>query len=91
MSTRGGEAARQATVKIIETVHVEADRYSFKSIVQRLTGRDAVVGGGGGDYSEGAPDRRSNEEAVAQRPAGYTSKRASRPFADRHSCKDESC
>jgi hypothetical protein len=84
MSTRGGEA-RQATVKIIETVHVEADRYSFKSIVQRLTGRDAVVG----DYSEG-PERRSNEEA-AQRAAGYMSNQASKPFADRHSCKDESC
>ncbi|NP_001142821.2 uncharacterized protein LOC100275201 [Zea mays] len=90
MSTRGGEAARQATVKIIETVHVEADRYSFKSIVQRLTGRDAVVGGGG-DYSEGAPDRGSYEEAAAQRAAGFTSKQASRPFADRHACKDESC
>jgi len=86
MSTRGGEA-RQATVKIIETVHVEADRYSFKSIVQRLTGRNAVVG----DYSEG-PERRSksNEEA-AQRAAGYVSNQASKPFADRHSCKDESC
>lgn len=88
-TTRGGEAERPATVKIIETVHVEADRYSFKSIVQRLTGRDAVVGG---DYSDG-PERRSNEE-TAQRAAGHVSKsnQASKPpFADRHSCKDESC
>ncbi|KAG0538717.1 hypothetical protein BDA96_03G260700 [Sorghum bicolor] len=86
MSTRGGGEARQATVKIIETVHVEVDRYSFKSIVQRLTGRDALVG----DYSEG-PERRSNEEAPQRAAAGYMSNQASKPFADRHSSKDESC
>ncbi|KAL6842701.1 hypothetical protein ACP4OV_027545 [Aristida adscensionis] len=44
-STGVVEASPPATVKIIETVHIEADRSSFKSVVQRLTGRDAVVVG----------------------------------------------
>ncbi|OEL28396.1 hypothetical protein BAE44_0010587 [Dichanthelium oligosanthes] len=70
-------------VKIIETVHVEADRSSFKSVVQRLTGRDAVAG----DWSDGSV-RRSNEGAA--QGAGYVGRQASKSFADRHSCKDES-
>ncbi|KAJ1284570.1 hypothetical protein BS78_03G214800 [Paspalum vaginatum] len=82
MSTRGGQA-RPATVKIIETVHVEADRSSFKSVVQRLTGRDAVVG----DWSDGS-ERRSNEAAAAAQGAGYVNRQDH--FADRHSCRDDS-
>jgi len=64
-TTRGGEA-RPPAVKIIETVHVEADRSSFKSVVQRLTGRDAVVG----DWSDG-----SENEAAAQ--GGWVCEQAS--------------
>ncbi|KAL6620735.1 hypothetical protein ACP70R_035874 [Stipagrostis hirtigluma subsp. patula] len=37
------EEAKPVTVKIIETVFVEADTADdFKSVVQRLTGKDAV-------------------------------------------------
>ncbi|RLM93001.1 hypothetical protein C2845_PM08G20670 [Panicum miliaceum] len=78
MASRGGEA-RPPAVKIIETVHVEADRSSFKSVVQRLTGRDAAAG----DWSDRSSERRS-DEAAAQ-GAGCVSRQA-----DRHSCKEES-
>ncbi|RLN25165.1 hypothetical protein C2845_PM07G18060 [Panicum miliaceum] len=78
MATRGGEA-RPPAVKIIETVHVEADRSSFKSVVQRLTGRDAAAG----DWSDGSAERRSNEAAA--QGSGYVSRQA-----DRNSCKEES-
>ncbi|KAL6848702.1 hypothetical protein ACP4OV_021285 [Aristida adscensionis] len=38
------EEAKPVTVKIIETVFVEADGAAdFKSVVQRLTGKDGVV------------------------------------------------
>ena len=76
-TTRGGEA-RPPVVKIIETVHVEADRFSFKSVVQRFTGRDAAAG----DWSDGSSERSS--QAAAQ-GAGCVSRQA-----DRHSCKEES-
>ncbi|GJN18200.1 hypothetical protein PR202_gb05339 [Eleusine coracana subsp. coracana] len=75
MSTREGEA-RPATVKIIETVHVDADRFSFKSVVQRFTGRDAVVG----DWSEGS-ERASTDEPA--RRAEYVSKQERKPSSDR--------
>uniref|UniRef100_A0A0D9WK02 VQ domain-containing protein n=1 Tax=Leersia perrieri TaxID=77586 RepID=A0A0D9WK02_9ORYZ len=40
----GENEAKQVTVKIIETVYVEADTADeFKSVVQRLTGKDAVA------------------------------------------------
>ncbi|PAN29408.1 hypothetical protein PAHAL_5G223700 [Panicum hallii] len=78
MASRGGEA-RPPAVKIIETVHVEADRSSFKSVVQRLTGRDAAAG----DWSVGSSERRS-DDAAAQ-GAGCVSRQA-----DRRSCKEES-
>jgi len=81
-TTRGGEA-RPPAVKIIETVHVEADRFSFKSVVQRFTGRDAAAG----DWSDVSSERRSNEAAAqGAGSAGYVSRQA-----DRHSCKEESC
>ncbi|RCV26462.1 hypothetical protein SETIT_5G247300v2 [Setaria italica] len=84
MATRAGEA-RPPAVKIIETVHVEADRSSFKSVVQRLTGRDAVAS----DWSDGSSARRSNEAAA--QGAGYVDRQASKSFADHHhSCKEES-
>nr|AAU44106.1 putative transcription factor HAP3 [Oryza sativa Japonica Group] len=39
------DEAKPVTVKIIETVYVEADTADdFKSVVQRLTGKDAVAG-----------------------------------------------
>ncbi|CAL4955390.1 unnamed protein product [Urochloa decumbens] len=79
-----GSAERPPAVKIIETVHVEADRSSFKSVVQRLTGRDAVAG----DCSDGS-ERRSNE-AAAQQGAGYVSRQASKSLADGHACKEDS-
>uniref|UniRef100_J3L2F2 VQ domain-containing protein n=1 Tax=Oryza brachyantha TaxID=4533 RepID=J3L2F2_ORYBR len=70
MSTRGADTttARHgppATVKIIETVHIEADSAEFKSVVQRLTGKDAVAGGVPG---EGRGGRRST--AVGWIPKG---------------------
>ncbi|KAF2932218.1 hypothetical protein DAI22_05g271500 [Oryza sativa Japonica Group] len=41
----GEDEAKPVTVKIIETVYVEADTADdFKSVVQRLTGKDAVAG-----------------------------------------------
>ncbi|CAL5096349.1 unnamed protein product [Urochloa decumbens] len=44
MSSREDEKAKPVTVKIIETVYVEADTADeFKSVVQRLTGKDAVA------------------------------------------------
>ncbi|OEL33884.1 hypothetical protein BAE44_0005095 [Dichanthelium oligosanthes] len=44
MSSREDENAKPMTVKIIETVYVEADTADdFKSVVQRLTGKDAVA------------------------------------------------
>lgn len=80
-TTRGG-AERPPAVKIIETVHVEADRSSFKSVVQRLTGRDAVVG----DWSDG-----SESEAAAQGFGFASSRQSSKAFTDgRHPCKEES-
>jgi hypothetical protein len=88
MAARAGEA-RPPAVKIIETVHVEADRSSFKSVVQRFTGRDAVAS----DWSEdGSSQRRSNQAAAAAaQGAGYVGRQASKPFADHHhSCKEES-
>jgi len=78
MAARGGEA-RPPAVKIIETVHVEADRFSFKSVVQRFTGRDAAAG----DWSDGSSERRSSQAAA--QGAGCVSRQA-----DRHSCKEES-
>ncbi|KAL5202624.1 hypothetical protein ABZP36_013576 [Zizania latifolia] len=40
----GEDEAKPVTVKIIETVYVEADTADeFKSVVQRLTGKDAVA------------------------------------------------
>uniref|UniRef100_A0A0E0JLV1 VQ domain-containing protein n=1 Tax=Oryza punctata TaxID=4537 RepID=A0A0E0JLV1_ORYPU len=60
MSTRGAETTRHgpppAVVKIIETVHIEADSAEFKSIVQRLTGKDAVAGGRRPGRSTGKED-----------------------------------
>uniref|UniRef100_A0A0D9YCJ1 VQ domain-containing protein n=6 Tax=Oryza TaxID=4527 RepID=A0A0D9YCJ1_9ORYZ len=66
MSTRGADETTRhgppppppAVVKIIETVHIEADSAEFKSIVQRLTGKDAVAGGR-------RPDRSSTGKADA--------------------------
>jgi hypothetical protein len=75
MSKRGGEA-RPATVKIIETVHVDADQCSFKSVVQKFTGKDAVVGG----WTDGS--ERASTEAAAWR-AEYLSKQAIKPAVDR--------
>ncbi|KAG2625637.1 hypothetical protein PVAP13_3KG314400 [Panicum virgatum] len=44
MSSREDENAKPVTVKIIETVYVEADTADdFKSVVQRLTGKGAVA------------------------------------------------
>jgi hypothetical protein len=44
MSSMEDEKAKPVTVKIIETVYVEADTADdFKSVVQRLTGKDAAV------------------------------------------------
>lgn len=46
MSTREREFGnpKPVTVKIIETVYVEADTADdFKSVVQRLTGKDAIA------------------------------------------------
>jgi hypothetical protein len=44
MSTREDGNPKPVTVKIIETVYVEADTADdFKSVVQRLTGKDAVA------------------------------------------------
>ncbi|KAF8716147.1 hypothetical protein HU200_026422 [Digitaria exilis] len=44
MSLTEDEKAKPVTVKIIETVYVEADTADdFKSVVQRLTGKDAVA------------------------------------------------
>ncbi|RLM98308.1 hypothetical protein C2845_PM06G02860 [Panicum miliaceum] len=44
MSSREDEKAKPVTVKIIETVYVEADTADdFKSVVQRLTGKGAVA------------------------------------------------
>ncbi|KAG0519318.1 hypothetical protein BDA96_09G253800 [Sorghum bicolor] len=44
MSTREDGNPKPVTVKIIETVYVEADTADdFKSVVQRLTGKDAAV------------------------------------------------
>jgi hypothetical protein len=74
MSTRGGEA-RPATVKMIETVHVDADQSSFKSVVQKFTGKDAVVGG----WTDGS-ERASTEAAWR---AEYLSKQAIKPAVDR--------
>ena len=38
------DEAKPMTVKIIETVYVEADTADeFKSVVQRLTGKDAIA------------------------------------------------
>ncbi|KAF0920650.1 hypothetical protein E2562_036143 [Oryza meyeriana var. granulata] len=62
MSTRGEDTTTRhgppAVVKIIETVHVEADSAEFKSVVQRLTGKDAVAGGrrSGGSRKEEAEE-----------------------------------
>ncbi|CAL4974988.1 unnamed protein product [Urochloa decumbens] len=81
MAKRGSEE-RPPAVKIIETVHVEADRSSFKSVVQRLTGRDAVAG----DWSDGS-ERRSNEAAA--QGAGYVGTQANKSL-DRHACKEDS-
>lgn len=40
----GENEAKPVTVKIIETVYVEADTADdFKSVVQRLTGKDSVA------------------------------------------------
>lgn len=44
MAMRGGGGDRGAVkVVIINTEYVETDAVSFKSVVQRLTGKDAVV------------------------------------------------
>ncbi|TKW25768.1 hypothetical protein SEVIR_3G140600v4 [Setaria viridis] len=44
MSSTEDEKAKPVTVKIIETVYVEADTADdFKSVVQRLTGKDAIA------------------------------------------------
>ena len=44
MSSREDENAKPVTVKIIETVYVEADTADdFKSVVQRLTGKGAAA------------------------------------------------
>ncbi|CAD6271129.1 unnamed protein product [Miscanthus lutarioriparius] len=44
MSTREDGKRKPVTVKVIETVYVEADTADdFKSVVQRLTGKDAVA------------------------------------------------
>ncbi|KAI0492011.1 hypothetical protein KFK09_026276 [Dendrobium nobile] len=51
----------QMKVKFIVTKYVETDEAQFKSVVQSLTGKDAVAGegdGGGGSAGEG----RSNTE-----------------------------
>ncbi|CAL4948409.1 unnamed protein product [Urochloa decumbens] len=82
MAKRGSEE-RQPAVKIIETVHVEADRSSFKSVVQRLTGRDAVAG----DWMDDGSERRSN--GAAAQGAGYVGTEASKSL-DRHACKEDS-
>ncbi|KAL6614825.1 hypothetical protein ACP70R_037095 [Stipagrostis hirtigluma subsp. patula] len=83
MSTRGVEA-RPPTVKIIETVHVEADRSSFKSVVQRLTGRDAVVGG----RPDGSERASPKQEAAAVQGSVAARGEAIYPFGnqkvDRH-------
>ncbi|KAF8726758.1 hypothetical protein HU200_019230 [Digitaria exilis] len=53
MSLTEDEKAKPVTVKIIETVYVEADTADdFKSVVQRLTGKDAVAEQG----ESGRPD-----------------------------------
>uniref|UniRef100_A0A0D9V3M4 VQ domain-containing protein n=1 Tax=Leersia perrieri TaxID=77586 RepID=A0A0D9V3M4_9ORYZ len=59
MTTRHGPPA---VVKIIETVHIEADSAEFKSVVQRLTGKDAVAGGGSWQ-SSGYRKEETEEEA----------------------------
>lgn len=61
MAMRGGGEVK---VVIINTQYVETDAGSFKSVVQRLTGKDAVVaaatahsgdGGGGSGSGRAAP------------------------------------
>ncbi|KAL5219901.1 hypothetical protein ABZP36_024614 [Zizania latifolia] len=66
-----------ATVKIIETVHIEADSAEFKSVVQRLTGKDSAAGG-----------RRRSGGSGKEEAQGFVMY-CSSPFAD-HSSKDVS-
>ncbi|KAG8077415.1 hypothetical protein GUJ93_ZPchr0007g6090 [Zizania palustris] len=64
-----------AIVKIIETVHIEADSAEFKSVVQRLTGKDDAAAGG----------RRRSGGSGKEEDQGFVMY-CSSPFAD-HSSK----
>ncbi|KAJ1264183.1 hypothetical protein BS78_09G243200 [Paspalum vaginatum] len=80
MSSREDENANKpVTVKIIETVYVEADTAAdFKSVVQRLTGKDAVVqpeqtswtGQGGSKEGASRGDRKAAGGASGTRQNG---------------------
>lgn len=69
MASRKDGNAKPMTVKIIETVYVEADTADdFKSVVQRLTGKDAV-----GELEEGSIKSASSQAAQSRMGQGSRS------------------
>lgn len=69
MASREDGNAKPMTVKIIETVYVEADTADdFKSVVQRLTGKDAV-----GELEEGSSKSASSQAARSRMGQGSRS------------------
>lgn len=71
---RRSEAVR---VRIITTQYVQTDAKSFKSVVQRMTGMDALyhgdnVGSAGIAATEGARSYRERKEAASSTPTSTT-------------------